>query len=422
MMSRQPMIGRGGDPVRRFILRILARLEREAGRAAQSVLREVLDAPDARGLDDRDRGFITECAYGVLRWRLRLDAILSRFVSRGLPEDPEVLNVLRLGVLQLLILDKVPPHAAVHESVELAKAVRGESLARFVNGVLRNIERNRETTATPRDLAERWAHPAWLVVRWAREMGDPVALEARLEANMRPPPVTLRLNPRTATLSVPGGRPSGVPGVIIAEGDTGDIRAGTARGDWVPQDAASARVVRMLDVQPGDHVLELCAGRGVKSSQIAETLGSGRLVSLDLSAAKLASAARLGRRWAPGVEVRFAAADASVALPFDPETRFDRILVDAPCTGLGVIRRRPETLWRRQPGDIVTLAALQAKILAEAFRWLRPGGTLVYAVCTTTAEETEAIVAPYRVLERVVTSPERDEMDGFFIASLRGST
>ncbi|MBT9555232.1 MAG: 16S rRNA (cytosine(967)-C(5))-methyltransferase RsmB [Myxococcales bacterium] len=420
-MSRMGQGPMGGDPARRLALRVLARLERAPGRASQSVLREVLDGPDAKMVEDRDRGLATELVYGVLRFRLRLDAVLSRIVSRELPDDPEVLNLLRLGAYQLLLLDRIPPHAAVHATVEAARGVRGESQAKFVNGVLRNLDRQRPE---PASLAEKYAHPEWMVERLRAELGSDDLVEARLAANVMPAPVALRLKRGVTLDDVPGGRASPVAGVVFAEGhESRPIRDGTARGRWIPQDPASARVVERLEVTPGVSVLELCAGRGVKSSQIVEE--GGVLTALDLSPQKLAAARRLVTRWAPAGETAlFIAADAMAPLPLDPELRFDRVLVDAPCSGLGVIRRRPETLWRRKPEDITALAGMQKAMLLEASRWVRPGGRLVYSVCTTTPEETTDVVRHletdaerrFERLETHLTAPERDEMDGFYIA------
>lgn len=404
------------DP-RRLVIRGLARLERERGAVAQAVLRRLLDAPDARQLDPRDRGFVTECFYGVLRWRLRLDAEIGRRARKGMPSDPELANVLRLGAYQLLLLDRVPARAAIHTSVSITRRLRGDRVARFVNGVLRAIDRER---TTPADLAERWAHPAWMVERLRAELGDDEQVEARLRANMTAPPTSLRLHPTARIEELPGARPSSLtPGVVLYEGPAEPVRQGVREGRWIAQDEASARVVHLLDCGVGQRVLELCAGRGVKSSHIATLIGeSGLLVAVDSSAAKLADARRLVERWAPATPWLGLAADATRTLPLRPDLRFDRILVDAPCSGLGVIRRRPETLWRRRPEDVITLAALQRRIVDEALRWLTPGGALVYAVCTTTPEETTGVIGDRVVEATLETRPERDGADGFYAAKL----
>ena len=366
-------------------------------------------------MDGRDRALCTECFYGVLRWRLRLDAIIARTAPRGVPSDPELANVLRLGLYQLLVLDRVPERAAVHSTVSLARGLRGPRVAGFVNGLLRRVAREPPEPAT---LAERWGHPEWMVARFREELRDEAALEARLRANMAPPPMTVRLHPSTPPAEVPGTPSAHQPEVIRTDLGTSEVRQGVRDGRWLPQDEASARVVATLAPAAGERVLELCAERGVEASQIATAIGpTGRLVAVDASAPRLAECARLLARWAPEVRVALLAADATHRLPLRDDLRFDAVLVDAPCSGLGVIRRRPETLWRRRPEDVAALAAIQRKILAEAERWLAPGGRLVYAVCTTTPEETRDVVGD-RAETVVETRPERDEGDGFFIARM----
>jgi len=364
-------------------------------------------------LDRRDIAFVTECFYGVIRWRLYLDKIINERAKKGVPRDPELANILRLGVFQLTRLDRVPARAAIHSMVGISKRLRGEKISRFVNGLLRNIDREPVNWADPND---HFGHPQWLIERWARELGTQEALLARLKANMMPAATTVRLHPdasppEDAVVSPFHNR------VFHVSGDL--VWAGIKEKRWLPQDPASAAIVEHLDVEKGHHVLELCAGRGVKTTQIAEAVGpEGLVVSVDLSCGRLSEARRLVDRWCPGVSVHMLAADASAPLPIDPNMRFDRILVDAPCTGLGVIRRRPEILWRRTESDISTMASLQKDVLAQAVLWGKQGARCVYAVCTTTPEETSRITANYDVIDSFHTSPEIDGCDGFYSASL----
>ena len=232
-------------------------------------------------------------------------------------------------------------------------------------------------------------------------------------------PTMLRLHPSTSIDAISGSLPSShVPHHVVLPQSGAEILAGIRAGKWLPQDESSARVVQYLDPQPGDRILELCAGRGVKTTQLADAVGpSGLVVSVDVSASRLVENQRLLKRWAPGVPVYSFAADATELLPLDPELRFDRILIDAPCSGLGVIRRRPETLWRRQEEDIPTLASIQRKLVANVSPWLKPGGHCVYAVCTTTAEETTDIVGHCSVAS-FTTSVEKGSADGFYAARL----
>jgi 16S rRNA (cytosine967-C5)-methyltransferase len=403
---------------RRLVLRALARLDRSPEATSQAILRSILGGPDARDLDPRDRGLVTECFYGVVRWRLRLDPLIAHFAKRGLPKDPEVLNILRLGIYQLQFLDRVPDHAAVSTSVTLARKLRGPSVARFVNGVLRGVGRG---APEPPDLAVRWGHPAWMVDEFRKSLGSDEATHSRLEANMTPGPVTLRFHPNTPLDALSGSTVLDADDRIVIPPDTVDTNSvfeGIRTGRWLQQDLASVEVVQVLDPKPGDHVLDLCAGRGVKTSQIATRVGSGgSVVSIDMSSRRLAQAVRLVSNWCPETPVRCVVADASKPLPLNRDIRFDCVLLDAPCTGLGVIRRRPEILWRRRPEDVAKMADLQRRILEQALQWVRPGGRLVYAVCTITAEETADVVKD-RATSVCVSSPEDGNKDGFYVARL----
>ena len=232
-------------------------------------------------------------------------------------------------------------------------------------------------------------------------------------------PTMLRLHPSTSFDGIPGATPSShVPHHVVLSHSGAEILAGIRAGKWLPQDESSARVVQYLDPQPGERILELCAGRGVKTTQLADAVGpSGLVVSVDISASRLGENQRLLKRWAPDVAVYSLAADATQPLPLDPGLRFDRILIDAPCSGLGVIRRRPETLWRRKEEDIQILAGIQRKLITAVSSWLKPDGHCVYAVCTTTAEETTEIVG-HCTVDSFQTSVEKGSADGFYVARL----
>ena len=412
---------------RRLVVRGLARLERTPGAAGQAILRHLLDGPDARDLELRDRNLVTTCFYGVLRWRIRLDAHIAAHARKGVPTDPELANILRLGTFQLLFLDRIPARAAVHTSVNLARKIRGPAVGKFVNGVLRSIDRNREP---PSDLATKYGHPQWMTDRLIAHLGETV--EARLQANMTPPPVHLRLHPKAKHLANTLTA-TGHPDVYMtqeSEIDSRSVRQGIRDGHWLPQDRASVEVCDLLAIdQPELDILELCCGRGVKTSRLLEKRIAqqvrGHYFALDASIGRLHEAKRLCERWVPKNDAHFIAADAAASLPIDPEIHFDRIMIDAPCSGLGVIRRRPEILWRRTAADVTTLATLQAAITQQANQRLRPGGQLVYAVCTLTNEETTAVIQRLTdntglILDREVSfSPEIDDCDGFYAAILK---
>jgi 16S rRNA (cytosine967-C5)-methyltransferase len=286
----------------------------------------------ASRLDERDRGFVTDLVYGTTRMRRACDALVDRFVMKE--PDPDIRTLLRLGAYQLQFAD-VAPHAAVGETVELApKRTRG-----FLNAVLRNVAR---TPMIWPDEATELSYPQWMVDLVRAELGD----DARpaLERMNRVPPVTVR-------------------------------------DDGYTQDRASQWVAASVRARRGDEVLDLCAAPGGKSTAMA---GSGaHVVAVDLAAGRAgliaANATRLG------VRVDVVCADGA-STPF-ADGSFDKVLLDAPCSGLGALRRRPDARWRIRPSDIDELVALQQRLIGSAATMVRRGGALVYSVCTITAAE-----------------------------------
>ena len=319
---------------RRLAFEVLQRIDHD-GAYANLVLPAALARSD---LDQRDRAFATELVYGTTRMRRACDFAVDRFVTKE--PAPELRTLLRLGAYQLLFA-AVAPHAAVHDTVNLAP----RRATGFANAVLRRV------AATPvewPDAATRLSYPDWILARLVAELGEADALTA-LERMNQPPPVT-------------------------------------TRADGYVQDMASQWVADLVEAQPGGRVADLCAAPGGKATRLAANGALVTAADLRPSRARLivANAARTG---ATAVEV--VVADAA-APPFSPGA-FDRVVVDAPCSGLGALRRRPDARWRLQPADVDALAALQARILAAAYPLVRPGGTLVYSVCTLTAPESLGI-------------------------------
>ncbi|RIL01661.1 MAG: 16S rRNA (cytosine(967)-C(5))-methyltransferase RsmB [Proteobacteria bacterium] len=363
-------------------------------------------------LDARDRAFATELGYGTLRWRGHLDFLLGRVLDRPLERlEPRVRTLLRLGAYQLAFCDRVPDAAAVSESVRLAHAVGLGRAAGLVNAALRRLARERGAIEPPSLEADPLAHlvcarsiPRWIAERWIRDYG--VAEAAALaSASNAPPPRTVRAN-RTRTTrddllaELRARFPEAAPCRFAADGVTlgrrGDPAADPAftEGRMTVQDEASQLVVELLDPQPGERVLDACAAPGAKATAIAERIGArGDVLALDRHARRLGlvarDAARLGL-----ANVRTAVADASDvdAEALRGEPAFDRILVDAPCSGLGALRRNPDARWRVQPEAIGQLAELQRSILAASLPRLRRGGTLVYSTCTLSPEENEQVI------------------------------
>lgn len=418
-------------PARRVALQALRRVGEDEAWSTVAVPAAVAALPD-----QRDRAFASHLAYEALRWQGTLDHLLADHCRRPLGDvEPALLRVLRLGALQLWHSD-VPPHAAVQTSVELARetvpARRADGAAGFVNGVLRALSRaladgGPRWPSDPRDrTALTTGHPRWVVDDLADRHGLARAA-AILAADSDPAGLTLRArddrDELLAELHAAGIRATAgrhAPEAVHVQGIDPRSLPAVSQGRARPQDEASMLVVHAARVAPGDRVLDLCAGPGGKTTHLATLAGpSGHVTAVELHEHRARQVAEAADRMDVAVDVR--TGDATDP-PLDPGERFDVVLVDAPCTGLGVGRRRPEVRWRRQPADVPALAALQRSLLGEAGRWLAAGGRLVYAVCTWTGAETHQVVDRATPPGLVCTSrrqllPDADGTDGMFIAT-----
>ncbi len=423
-----------GLPARRAALRALRRVDEDGAWSNRVVPTAVRDLPAVR-----DRAFAAHLAYDTLRWQGTLDWALDTVLNRPLDEvEAPVRRVLRLGALQLLRTE-VPPRAAVHTSAELARQQvppgRADGAAGFVNGVLRALARRREQLPWPDPdadpvghLALTTGHRPWSVTdllgRYDRDRTARI-----LHADNDPPGVTLRaVGDRDALLdelAVEGldPVPGRLPEAVRAPGADPRRLAAVAEGRAVPQDEASMRVVRATRAGPGDRVLDLCAGPGGKSTALAARVGrDGRVVAVESHPRRAELIREAAAR--QGVDVEVVVGDAA-APPVPTGSRFDVVLLDAPCTGLGTGRRRPEIRWRATPDDATELAALQSRLLAAAATFVRPGGRLTYSVCTWTVAETVAVAeqfdtAPFGGFEpeqRMQLLPDVDGTDGMFVAT-----
>lgn len=364
-------------------------------------------------LGERNRALLTELVYGTLRWRGTIDAQLGRHLRRPLAEtDPFVRNLLRVTLYQLHFLDKIPDYAAVNEAVQIAKKHRGDKVAGFVNGALRNFLIGKNETAAPHPsddsiatLATEYSHPEWLVKSWLDYFGLESA-KALMRANNERSPLVLRVNTlkndRRALLDllekngVTAVATLGSPqGVWVQSGAAVDALPGFRHGLFQVQGEASQLVTHLLAPQPGDHVLDTCAAPGGKTTHIAELMkDTGEVTAMDISTRGIEkirdNATRLGL-----TSIRALRSDASREVAGSYVCYFDRILVDAPCSGLGTLRSHPEIKWHRNPSDIERLGRLQEKILDRAAPCLKPGGVLVYSTCTLTWDENEQVVESF---------------------------
>jgi len=397
-------------------------LVRNPSEGPRSIAFEVLSAVDEKeafadraldgrlrksaSLPDRDRRLATELVYGTIRRRGSLDRCLQPCLQRALERlDPEILRILRLGAYQILFLDRVPDHAAVNESVELANRLGRRGSGSLVNGALRALCRAKaEGKGFPSSdiQAGEADFPAWLTRIWERELGKEKAREVR-GALLLPPQTVLRTNTlktdRTDLIDRLKGEGyeaepvDGLPQAVrLTEG--GDIRkADCYRQGWcVQQDGASQLIVEILDPRPGERVLDLCAAPGIKTTHMAEKMADqGLVVALDSHLGRLRELAEGCRRMGATVTAPLCADASGPRHPLGARVLFDRVLVDAPCSGLGILRRNPEKKWRPAP-DFVTLSNLQASLIRTAAALVRPGGILVYSTCTVHRKENEAIV------------------------------
>jgi 16S rRNA (cytosine967-C5)-methyltransferase len=360
---------------------------------------------EARGLDPRERALAKRLAFGTVQRRLTLDDVIARHVDRAL--EPTVRAALQLGLFQLLFLDGVAAHAAIGEAVELAKPSPGH---RLVNAVLRRVQREGAALPaddTPEGASIRHSHPRWLVELWWHWLG---AQETRalLAADNEPAELALRVNALVeADLDDIPGRRDGE--IIVVDGPFDALaHPGYAAGAFTPQSRASQLVARTLDPAPGERVLDLCAAPGGKTTHLAALMEArGEVVAVERHPQR-ARALRATCERMHATNVTVVTADAKA---YDGEATFDRVLLDPPCSGLGTLSSHPDLRWRITPDVIERLAAEQDELLAGARRALRPGGTLVYSICTLSPRE-----------ERVVTNavqrtfPHRDGTDGFYIA------
>jgi 16S rRNA (cytosine967-C5)-methyltransferase len=436
----------------------------EDGAHTERIFRE---AADEQRLEGRDRAQAQRLAYGAVQRRGTADAAIERFADRSTHLlDPPVLAALRLGIYELMFADATPDHAAVDQAVELVKGAGAAHAAGLVNAVLRRAARERSALvdellgddSTPECAAVAHSAPLWLARMWWRELGGKAARSLLASCN-EPAEVAFRVNTlhsdRDAVLgrlreagvdagAAEGPWPLAPPETIVTAGRTGGTVSDlVAAGGLTPQSRGSAVAVEVLDPRPGEHILDLCAGPGIKTGQIAARTGDrGETISVELDpdrAAEVAEQARrLGLRSITVVE-----ADATEG---GMAQGFDRVLADAPCSDLGALASRPDARWRKSPKSIERLVALQDRILARAVAALRPGGTLVYSVCTISRREgddriaalldasAEGRVPPLSVDDLGARAgalasphderclqlrPDRDRTTGFFICRLR---
>jgi 16S rRNA (cytosine967-C5)-methyltransferase len=437
------------SPARLAAFRILLRVLRESSYASELLHSSLTDS-----LQENDLRLATELVFGTLRQQHLLDQSLSICSAKALTRlDDEVITALRLGAYQLLFLQRVPGHAAINDSVELMKVARLKSAAGFVNAVLRKVAisdlegmRSSFDRMTAAGLSIRYSHPDWLVERWLTQFGLDNVIRL-LEHNNQAPRTYFRSNSPNLTSDRLASELASQHLRVKTHAISNDVfeliegnlyKSSLFRNQHIViQDAGSQLIPHLLDLKASDLCLDLCAGVGGKSSQIARLKGSpDPIYSLDLRWHRLQVARRLhSQNWK---NLRWVTCDGTRALPF--HKLFDKILVDAPCSGTGTLQRRPEIRWRLRAEQIQQFPTLQLALLDNAFRHLHPGGTMVYSTCSLELEENERVVQSFLnshsnasviapetgPLERLVSSartvnlfPPETQTDGFFAAVIR---
>ena len=437
------------DRVRELAMQVLQKVHVEgayANVALAETLREIK-------LTERDRRFLTELVYGVTKAGETLDYMIGRYVADIRKAQPVIRELLRLGFYQIFLMDRVPPSAACDTAVELAKKHGRRGADSFVNGVLRAALREPERAALPdgrnaHALALRTWHPKWLVERWMRAYGYE-RTEELCRCNNTSAPLSVRVNTlRTnrpalmeqftvagaqvrASALVPDGIVLGTHGALD---ELAPLRMGLAQ----VQDESSMLVAHVLAPEPGMTVIDACAAPGGKTTHIAQRMENrGRILAFDIYEEKIRRIERNAQRL--GISIIEAQMCDAREIGAAYAGQADRVLVDAPCSGLGVLRRKPDARWKKSPEDVKTLPPLQRAILASAAEAVKKGGILVYSTCTMeecenaavvnafletntdfVLEETGAFLPMQKSAERMVQiMPETDGPDGFFIARMR---
>ncbi len=446
------------DPRKRALV-VLNELQNER-RTLEHVIANVLDRDNV--LSGRDRAFAQTLIYGVLRWRKRLDWLLERFSKSPLDRiEPAIMNLLRLGLFQIVCLTRVPVSAAVNTSVEMAKSISAPWVVRFVNAILRRASRESQQIKWPdlnddpeAALSVTRSMPKWLIRKWLGRFG---VEETTLlcDALNETPPITVRANSlKTDRTSLIASLKEDVlditpcryapDGVHFYSPVMPILKMKTFQDGWFQvQDEAAQLVARFLDPQPGENILDACAGRGGKTGCLAQLMkDQGRIVAMDIDERKLISLQKEMKRL--GISI-VTTCKQDLDRPFDAADNksFDRILLDAPCSGLGVLRRHPDARWRSSKKNLNRYQQKQLMLLKNIATAVKQGGLLIYAVCSNEPEENEAVIesflkarpqfavgscSPSGTLDIkdfidpdgcMRTFPHRHQMDGFFAAPLK---
>jgi 16S rRNA (cytosine967-C5)-methyltransferase len=390
---------------REVALEILTRVEQDKS-YSNLLLNQMLQK---HPLERQDAGLVTEIVYGTIQHLNTLDYFLNRFTAKGIHKlEPWARSILRLSLYQIVYLERIPSHAIVNEAVNIAKKKGHQGISGMVNGILRNVIRRKDELVIPPGLpvieriALQHSHPQWMVSRWVAQFGEESA-ELICQANNHPPKASARVNllkhsphemidilQREGIEAVPSVLSAS--GIIVEKGGNLAFSRWFKDGSFTIQDESSMLVGEAVNPQPEMHVLDCCAAPGGKTTHLAEKMNdTGRIIACDIHPHKIAlireQALRLNLKAIDTIQCD--AADLSSKYG---EASFDCILLDAPCSGLGVIRRKPDLKWSKQEQEIADICSLQNKLLNTVHSLLRPGGLLVYSTCTMEYDENQGMI------------------------------
>jgi 16S rRNA (cytosine967-C5)-methyltransferase len=434
-----------GEKPREIALEVL--LKRQTGAYVEDLLDDALSRVS---LSSPDRGLCQELVYGVVRWQGTLDWLIDQKTDKR-PQKPALRELLRLGLYQIFWLDRIPNHAAVNETVTGAKQRGFATQAGFINAILRGYIREEEVTRKNISLLKAsnpalgYSHPGWLFDRWEKRWGREKGISL-LGWDNTPPKTFARVNLLKAD-----------PAKLLTQWREGNVDYDFVLRDWFPenlvfelkshpplgglpsfqqglfyvQDPSTLLAVHALDPQPGENILDLCAAPGGKLTYIAQLVrNEARLVAYDTSASRLKlveeNCKRLGVTCVSLPE-RDPVPDGTAlqAMPPFPAGSYDKIVIDAPCSNTGVLRRRVDLRWRVKPEEITRLRQVQSDLLNNAARMLKPGGVIVYSTCSLEPEENEDLLAEFlksnggfKMASQRALLPFADNVDGAFVAKL----
>lgn len=419
---------------RELSLNILYKIENGEGYSNIEIDKEF----NKSDLSSLDKGLASELVYGVLTWKITIDEIIKRYSSIRLKKiSPWIINILRIGIYQIVFLDKIPESAAVNESVKLAKKYGHEASSRFVNAILRKIEKNEieklidyigtKVMLEDEIISITTSHPLWLVDELLKEHDKKFVVEL-LNANNIKPEITLRTN-TLKTTQEELYKLLQLKGVECRKGKLPHSIKATKIVDFATplfsvQDEAAQMACIKLDPKPGDKVLDVCSAPGGKTTYLAELMNNqGSIDAWDIHEHRV----RLVNELAKKLDVKIINAVCKDATEYAPDLceKYDKLLLDVPCTGIGVIRKKPDIKWTRKPEDIDELAKVSEQILNTCSNYLKPNGKMVFSTCTVFQRENNLQIkkfldthSNFKLIEEINLYPHIDETDGFYIAVL----